>query len=59
MKSVCPLCKGKKVILKSNGCEKDKEYQICNVCNGQGEVEEQRIEDKPIVIYKYWGTFAG
>jgi len=58
MKHTCPLCNGAKVISKSNGCEESKEYQVCNVCKGLGEVEEQRIENKPIVIYKYWGTFA-
>ena len=57
MKSTCPLCNGEKVILKSNGCQ-EKEYQPCNVCGGTGEVEEQRVEGKPIIVYKYWGTFA-
>ena len=58
MNKPCPLCKGEKVIPVSNGVGGD-EQQPCTVCGGEGEVDEQRKPDSPVIIYKYWGEMAG
>lgn len=57
MNKVCPLCKGTKTIPAANGTQGD-EHQPCQVCGGEGEVDEQRKPDSPVVIYKYHGTWA-
>ena len=53
----CPLCKGAKEIPVHNGVDGD-EHQPCQVCGGEGEVDEQKKPDSPVVIYKYHGTWA-
>jgi DnaJ-class molecular chaperone len=57
MNKVCPLCKGAKEIPAHNGVDGD-EHQPCQVCGGEGEVDEQKKPDSPVVIYKYHGTWA-
>ncbi len=50
---VCPLCRGKGFVPRSNGVDINK-MEVCPVCHGNGKVTETTSKKRQH-IHKYWG----